>query len=212
MRSIDNILHAVSDALAERIDLRRLAVTAWRAPTVTKLDAAIVRAFGYNDLAVDDLIPTAIVGTTTAIVGDHIRDHRQLINREDMQECEDEYLDLLFRASDGNSENFLPDLRAKIRTAIRLSVLARLDGIMFEKSLRRNKTELSFALAVARYYRDYKQQCGLMDRADMLAAELEPVESCALCLISRRLPSLALQALRRLLPKAFFCTVAVDSR
>lgn len=217
MRSIDNVFHAVSDALAEHVDLSRVAITAWHEGEVLKLDAAIACALGSKDAetTVDDMIPGAIVGAVNAIMGEYTRDTRNLFGTDDALECEDEYVDLIRRASDTASEGFLRQARVKIRAALRLSVAARLDCMTLEDRYQRTpiKESLSFVSEVADYYRDYKQQCHLMDSADILASEVNAIEACALCFVDpTRLPLLGWQGLRRLFPRAFFCVCSVDSR
>lgn len=214
MRSIDNAYRAVAAALAERIDLSHLVATGWHKAAVTKLDGAIVRALGIQnaDTTVDDIIPGALVETVTDLVVGSSSAPGIFIEGDDTRDCEDEYLDLIFRASEGNSENHLRHLRSRIRGAIRLSIAARLDCVTLRDRFERTPSETSFSFVteVADYYRDYKQQCGLFDAADALTGKLEPIEACALCLIHRALPPLATQGLRRLLPKAFFCTVSIS--
>jgi len=218
MKSIDNAFHAVTDAQSEGLDLSHLVVTAWSTAQVTKLDRALVRGLGKPDgLSVDDVITTATVGTVIDIVGERGKDSRQMIEGPDLRECEDEYIELIRKASDTSDPNFLERRRKFIRAAIDMSVRARLDGVgledKFYPTVKPVGMALSFATEVADYYRDYKQQSNLLDAADLLMSELVPIEHCELCFLDRvGIPPLGLAALRRLLPSAFFCTVYADSR
>jgi len=218
MKPIDNVFHAVSDAQAEGLDLSHLVVTAWSAAQITKLDRALVRGLGQPaGVSVDDVIPTAIIGTVLDIVGERGKDSRQLMDGEDLRECEDEYIELIRKASDTKDPNFLERRRRFIKAAIDLSLRARLDGVTIEDkfypTVKPIGMALSFATEVADYYADYKQQNNLLDAADLLAAELVPIEHCELCFLDRGgIPPLGITALRRLLPNAFFCTVYADSR
>src|SRR5262249_5573287 len=157
------------------------------------------------------VIPGAIVGAVCAIVGEYTRDTRSLIDGDDMRECVDEFLDLIRRVSDTKSKDFLNETRLKIRAAIRLSVNARYHGVSIEQRRRQTPTgqALSFVTEVADYYHDYKKQSAVMDTADVLASDVDPVEACSLCLLHPGgLPPLGMQALRRLLPRAHFCAVS----
>lgn len=217
MQPIDNVHHAIAAALTEQLDLSRLAVTAWHGATLAKLDAAIARALGADnpEVTVDDIIPGAIVGVVTDLVAEHTYDQRQLVTTEEMQECEDEYIDLIRRVSESEHQEYFEQVRRKIRAVVRLSVMARLRGLTLQEQLQLKPIgeSLSFVTEVAEYYRDYKQQCGLIDFVDLLATDIKPIESCALCLFDYRdLAPLAMKALRRLFPRAFFCTVSADSR
>lgn len=217
MRPIDNVIHAVADARAERLDLSRLAVTAWHGATVARLDLAIARALGADnpETTVDDMIPGAIVGPVTDLVTEYTIDKRNLLDTEDMQRCEDEYIDLIRRVSESEHEEYFEHVRSKIRAAVRASVVARLRDLTLEEQLALKPIgeSLSFVTEVADYYRDFKQQCGLIDFVDVLATDLNPIDACALCFIDRReIAPRAMQAVRRLLPRAFFCTVSADSR
>jgi len=212
MRSIDNVHHAIAAALTERIDLSQLVVTAWRAGEVSKLDAAVVRALGVSnpDTILDDIIPGAIVGSTVAIIGAHTRDARPLIDGEDMDEMVTEFAALIQRATKTKSKEFLAHACQQIHAAIGLVIAARLDCVGLEERYKKTPIDqaLSLIVEVADYYRDYKAQSGLIDAADMLVSELEPIPGCALALLDPvGMPLLALQALRHLLPRAFFCYV-----
>jgi len=213
MLQIDNVDHAIGQALEERLDLSHMAVTAWRRSELTRLGQAVARALGTDkpELSVDDVIGSAIVGTASELVASHTRDKRHLIDAEDLHKIEDEYLALIAKASGTQSSMFLRQARRQISAALNLSLIARLDCVTAEqryKSLGGQRAALSFVVEVDQYLRDYKQQCGLADVADLLTSELEPIDNCALCLLDPvGLPLLALLALRRLLPRAQLCHV-----
>lgn len=215
MRSIDNVRNAIGSALAEGLDLSYLAVTAWHKNTVSRLDAAIVPALGYNnpEVTVDDIYPNATVATVADIVGEHVSWPSQScpIDPEDRTECEDEYLELIRRVSEGTIRS--DEVRKKIRAAIRLSVAARLYCMTLEERFRKTSISESFSFVaeVARYYHDYKQQNGRKDIADMFELPILQHPECPLCLMHHRsLPPLGMRALRRVFPSAHFCTVAIS--
>lgn len=217
MEPIDNVAHAISQATKEHLDLSRLVVTAWRRTTLDKLGAAVVDAFGFSEppeLTVDDVIRGAIAATPTQLISTHTRDKRRALDPEDAGICETEYVALIARACETRSETFLRQARHQVHAAIALALAARLDNESLEHRYRHTplKCALSFVYEVAQYYADYKEQSGLLDIADLFLTDLEPIEACALCLIDRDgMPILAVQALRRLLPRAFFCTVSAEA-
>ena len=211
MLPIDNVNHALIEAAHERVDLRHLTVTAWRNADVTKLDAAIAQALGYKEVSVADVFHNALVGPVCQIVAEYSRDPRHVIDADDLDECINEYSDLIRRMTGTKSEQFLREARFNIRRAIHLSINARFYGVTLEQHFRATPIgqSLSFVIEVVQYYRDYLEQNSLIDVPIMLAADVHAIETCALCLLDPLdLPPLGLQALRRLLPRAFFCAIS----
>lgn len=192
--------------------MSRMAVTAWQAASVKALSIKVAQALGGKpESEVDDIIPHALVDTVVNLVLANSNERRTLVDEEDMQKCENEYVELIRRASETKSERFLAAARRRVHAAIVLSLAARLNVISLQQAYRSAPigAALSFVVEVAAYWRDFKRQSSLIDQADLLAGELEPVNSCKLCLLDRRgVPVLAMQALRRLLPQAFICLVS----
>jgi len=212
MRPIDNVEHAIGEALAERLDLSRMAVTAWREPEVIKLDTQIVRALGRlePEISIDDIYPKAIVGSVTAIVSEHIIGNHGFATAEDLEDCESKFAELIRHVGETQNEEFLQQARRHVHGAIMLSVGARLHCVLIDSMYHRARREqsLSFCMEVADYWRKYKHRRDLLDTADLLGADTNPITTCTLCLLDRTgMPPLAVQALRRLLPKAFFVSV-----
>ena len=213
MRAIDNAYRAVAGAMAEGIDLRHLAVTAWRKADVARLGREVVRALGERDpeLEVDDIYPEANIGTVAELAKARCVTIHWFIDAEDASTCENEFVDLIRRVAETLDDKFLQQARKQVHAAINLSLAARLDCVRLEDRYRKTPIEpaLSLVTEVTDYYRDFKQQCGMIDVADILAGELEPVPGCKLVLIAGHLPKLAKQSLRRIFPQAFFCTCSL---
>src|SRR5262249_24784702 len=128
MQSIDNVQHANGQALAEHIDLRHIAVTAWRRTELIFLETAVVRALdaGGSELTLDDIYKDAHIGTVIELVHHRSRDRRHLMDAEDAEQVEDEYLALIAKASRTQSVRFLYQARRRVHAALNLSLIARL--------------------------------------------------------------------------------------
>jgi len=214
MKAIDNVHHAIAAALDSRLDLSQIAVTAWRKEPVELLGRKVVHALGVarnREIELDDLIPKAHFGTVAQLAEEQSRETRPLVDYEDAAQVEDEFVGLIRKVAETKDAKFLAQARKQVHAAIMLSVDARLDGITLQDRYRKTPIEpaLSLIAEVADYYRDFKQQCGLIDVADLLAGELEPVPGCQLVLIGGALPPLAVRSLRRIFPQAFFCACSL---
>jgi len=213
MRAIDNASHAIATALSEGLDLSQMVVTAWRRDDVLQLAGEVVRALGVlnPETELDDVIFNATVGTIVEVAAANSNDTRSLVDFEDSAMCVDEFVALIRRVAETSDKTFLAQAQKQVHAAIALSIAARLDCVELQDRYRKAPIEpaLSLVTEVADYYRDFKQQCGMIDVADLLAGELEAVPGCALVLIGRAVPPLAAQALRRIFPQAFFCTCSL---
>jgi hypothetical protein len=212
MKPIDNVHHAIAAALTERLKLSHLVVTAWRKTETLRIAEEAVRALGVSkpEVELDDIIANAHIDTVAGLALGNSTTTATLVDDDDVEQATTEFLTLIARATQTESKKFLQQARRQVHAAIALSMAARLDCVSVEEHYQATPIDqaISFVVEVADYWRDYKQQNEMVDIADIFAGELEPIDNCEFCLLDRRgMPPLAMQALRRLLPKAYFVTV-----
>ena len=205
------------DALQDGIDLGQMAALAWTTPAAVTLSGTAAtllarhRGYGADDLRLDDFAPDVALGSVGEIVHAFSSDPREPITHAELREATDDFAALIKRAADlgdGKADvSFLRRARRQIEAAIRLSIRAQLfERSLWEEWTRVKTPDFSMVAEVAEHYRDYKRRCDVIDIADILAAEVQPIEHCVLALIDEAaaVPPRGLQTLRRLLPRASF--------
>lgn len=212
----NTLARTLLEAWQDGVELRRITILAWTPSTALALSGAaanlVAGQLGSADgLQLDDFDPDVIVGGLGAVAHDHSDDPRSAIGREELDEVADEFLAMIKfvcdLADNPADVRFLRQTRRRIEAAISLTVRATLfERTLWEEWARIKAPDYSMVAEVAEHYRDYKRQCDVIDIADILAADVRPIEHCTLALIDQAaiIPPLGLQMLRRLLPRASF--------